>query len=49
MSEKRASFGPIYRAYIKRLKALGAVFCRECYAYLNPHTHKETNDHGERS
>lgn len=33
-STKREAFGPLYRSFIARLKALGCVFCPTCYAYL---------------
>jgi hypothetical protein len=36
----RGAFGPLYRGYISRLKALGCVFCPTCFAYLNPHIHE---------
>lgn len=34
------TFGPIYRAFRKRMDALGCVLCPACYAYVWPtHVH----------
>jgi hypothetical protein len=36
VTKARTPFGPLYKGFIARLKALGCVFCPECYAYLSP-------------
>lgn len=36
-------FGPLYKGFIARLRALGCVFCPTCYAYVTPeHNHIQT-------
>ena len=41
----RASSAGIYGQLLKRLKALGCVFCPGCYAYMYPdHVHGARNE-----